>query len=72
MKIMHKSPDLTLLVALWLLLGIWIVFALPQMLALWSITSILQFATLLALVALGQSLVVMAGGGGIDLSVGAE
>ncbi|NIG21501.1 ABC transporter permease [Pantoea sp. Al-1710] len=70
MKIMHKSPDLTLLVALWLLLGIGIVFALPQMLALWSITSILQFATLLALVALGQSLVVMAGGGGIDLSVG--
>lgn len=70
MKIMHKSPDLTLLIALWLLLGIGIVFALPQMLALWSITSILQFATLLALVALGQSLVVMAGGGGIDLSVG--
>lgn len=70
MTLWRKSPDLTLLSALWLLLGIGIVLVLPQMLAVWSITSILQFATLLSLVALGQSLVVMSGGGGIDLSVG--
>ncbi|MRT26646.1 ABC transporter permease [Enterobacteriaceae bacterium RIT697] len=70
MTLWRKSPDLTLLSALWLLLGIGIVLVLPQMLAAWSITSILQFATLLSLVALGQSLVVMSGGGGIDLSVG--
>lgn len=70
MTLWRKSPDLTLLSALWLLLAIGIVLVLPQMLAAWSITSILQFATLLSLVALGQSLVVMSGGGGIDLSVG--
>ncbi|HBZ15436.1 ABC transporter permease [Pantoea sp. NPDC088449] len=70
MTLWRKSPDLTLLIALWLLLAIGIVLLLPQMLASWSITSILQFATLLSLVALGQSLVVMTGGGGIDLSVG--
>jgi len=66
----RKTPELILLIALWLMLATAIVFALPQMLASWSVTSILQFATLLALVALGQSLVVMTGGGGIDLSVG--
>jgi ribose/xylose/arabinose/galactoside ABC-type transport system permease subunit len=33
-------------------------------------TSVLQFSTLLALVSLGQGLVVLAGGAGIDLSVG--
>lgn len=70
MRLWRKSPDLTLLSALWLLLAIGIVLVLPHMLAGWSITSILQFATLLSLVALGQSLVVMSGGGGIDLSVG--
>lgn len=70
MNLWRKAPDLSLLFALWLLLLLSIVFALPQMLAAWSLTSILQFATLLALVALGQSLVVMTGGGGIDLSVG--
>lgn len=70
MSIWRKFPDVALLIALWLLLGVGIVVALPQMLASWSITSILQFATLLSLVALGQSLVVMTGGGGIDLSVG--
>lgn len=35
-----------------------------------NFTSVLQFSTLLALVTLGQTLVILAGGGGIDLSVG--
>ena len=35
-----------------------------------TLRSVLQFSTILALVTLGQSLVVLAGGGGIDLSVG--
>lgn len=35
-----------------------------------TVTSILQFSSILALVTLGQALVVAAGGGGIDLSVG--
>jgi len=62
MKLWRKAPDLTLLLALWLLLLGAIAIVLPQMLAAWSLTSILQFATLLSLVALGQSLVVMTGG----------
>jgi ribose transport system permease protein len=35
-----------------------------------NLSSILQFSTLLALVTLGQALVILSGGGGIDLSVG--
>jgi ribose/xylose/arabinose/galactoside ABC-type transport system permease subunit len=35
-----------------------------------NFTSILQFSTLLALVTLGQTFVILTGGGGIDLSVG--
>ncbi len=35
-----------------------------------NFSSILQFSTLLALVTLGQALVILSGGGGIDLSVG--
>jgi len=70
MNILRRSPEIALLLVLWLMLVLGIVLALPQMLAPWSLTSILQFATLLSLVALGQSLVVMTGGGGIDLSVG--
>ncbi|THD29380.1 ABC transporter permease, partial [Pantoea sp. R102] len=52
MKLWRKAPDLTLLLALWLLLLGAIAIVLPQMLAAWSLTSILQFATLLSLVAL--------------------
>lgn len=40
-------------------------FAQPNM-----ATSVLQFSTLLALASLGQGIVVLSGGGGIDLSVG--
>ncbi len=42
----------------------------PAFFSLANVTSILQFSTLLALVTLGQTLVILAGGGGIDLSVG--
>ncbi|MBV9392164.1 MAG: ABC transporter permease [Verrucomicrobia bacterium] len=49
-----------------------IIFAIgaPAFFSLANLTSILQFSTLLALVTLGQTLVILAGGGGIDLSVG--
>ena len=42
----------------------------PAFFSLANFTSILQFSTLLALVTLGQTLVILTGGGGIDLSVG--
>jgi ribose/xylose/arabinose/galactoside ABC-type transport system permease subunit len=42
----------------------------PAFFSLANLTSILQFSTLLALVTLGQTLVILTGGGGIDLSVG--
>ncbi|HEY0791125.1 MAG TPA: ABC transporter permease [Chthoniobacterales bacterium] len=48
------------------------VFALraPAFFSAGNVSSILQFSTLLALVTFGQTLVIVAGGGGIDLSVG--
>ncbi len=42
----------------------------PAFLSPGNLHSILQFSTLLSLVTLGQTLVVLGGGGGIDLSVG--
>jgi ribose/xylose/arabinose/galactoside ABC-type transport system permease subunit len=42
----------------------------PRFLSLNMATTVLQYSTLLALVSLGQALVVLSGGAGIDLSVG--
>ena len=42
----------------------------PGALALSTVTTVLQFSTILALVALGQAMVILCGGAGIDLSVG--
>lgn len=42
----------------------------PGFFSVGNLSSILQFSTLLALVTLGQALVILSGGGGIDLSVG--
>ncbi len=49
-----------------------VIFAIgaPSFFRVANFTSILQFSTLLALVTLGQTVVILAGGGGIDLSVG--
>ncbi|HEX3444267.1 MAG TPA: ABC transporter permease [Chthoniobacterales bacterium] len=58
------------LILLWLIaLAIFAVRA-PAFFSLANFTSILQFSTLLALVTLGQTFVILTGGGGIDLSVG--
>ncbi len=61
---------LLLLAALWV--AVVIVFAAlrPTMFSPATATTILQFSTILALVSLGQGLVILAGGAGIDLSVG--
>jgi ribose/xylose/arabinose/galactoside ABC-type transport system permease subunit len=58
------------LIALWIVLLLGFAVLSPGFFRLTTVTSVLQFSTILALVTLGQSLVVLAGGGGIDLSVG--
>jgi ribose transport system permease protein len=58
------------LILLWVIaLAVFAVRA-PAFFSLANLTSILQFSTLLALVTLGQTFVILTGGGGIDLSVG--
>ena len=58
------------LLVLWLIaLAVFAVRA-PAFFTIANFTSVLQFSTLLALVTLGQTLVILSGGGGIDLSVG--
>jgi ribose transport system permease protein/rhamnose transport system permease protein len=61
---------LTLLCVLWLVVVVGLLVLRPAAYNLGTVTNILQFSTILALVALGQGLVIMAGGAGIDLSVG--
>jgi len=58
------------LMILWLIALTIFAFRAPAFFSLANFTSILQFSTLLALVTLGQTFVILAGGGGIDLSVG--
>lgn len=70
MKFLRAHLVTSLLVLLWCLLLGTVLILQPGMLDPITLTTILQFATELALVALGQALVVLAGGAGIDLSVG--
>ncbi|WP_102224808.1 ABC transporter permease [Acidimangrovimonas sediminis] len=58
-----------MLAALWVLLLAGVALTQPWILSGYTVTSVLQFTTLLALVSLGQGLVVI-GGSGVDLSVG--
>lgn len=58
------------LIALWIILLVGLAMLKPAALNPNMVTSVLQFSTILALVSLGQSLVILAGGAGIDLSVG--
>lgn len=64
------SPTLVILVCLWVLVVGGLTALRPNSISLGTMTTVLQFATILALVALGQALVVLSGGAGIDLSVG--
>jgi ribose transport system permease protein len=61
---------LTLLCLLWVIVVVGLLVLRPSAYNLGTVTTILQFSTILALVGLGQGLVIMAGGAGIDLSVG--
>jgi len=58
------------LMLLWVILLLLFGFSAPAFFSVANFTSVLQFSTLLALVTIGQTLVILAGGGGIDLSVG--
>jgi len=55
---------------LWLIAIAVLAIRAPAFFTLANFTSVLQFSTLLALVTLGQTFVILTGGGGIDLSVG--
>jgi ribose/xylose/arabinose/galactoside ABC-type transport system permease subunit len=65
-----RRPILAVLAVLWLLVVAGLVIVVPEALNAYTVTTVLQFSTILALVALGQSLVILCGGAGIDLSVG--
>src|SRR6202008_2758657 len=65
-----KNMRLAGLVAIWIFALAFYAIRSPAFFSLANVSSILQFSTLLALVTLGQTLVILAGGGGIDLSVG--
>jgi len=65
-----NNPALFLLIALWCVTLLLFALFKPSIFGMATITTILQFSALLALVALGQALVILAGGAGIDLSVG--
>ncbi|GLS20189.1 hypothetical protein GCM10007874_32060 [Labrys miyagiensis] len=69
-KALGRSPILTILALLWVVVVAGLAILKPGAFNLVTITTILQFSTILALVALGQALVVLCGGAGIDLSVG--
>ncbi|ODN71823.1 ABC transporter permease [Methylobrevis pamukkalensis] len=67
---LRQSPTLAILAGLWVLLVAGIALLSPGILTASTLTTILQFSSILALVSLGQALVILAGGAGIDLSVG--
>jgi ribose transport system permease protein len=64
------GSKLALLAGLWSALVVGLVVAAPAILQPFMATTVLQFSTILALVSLGQTMVVLGGGAGIDLSLG--
>jgi len=69
-KTAGSSRILLLLAVLWIAVILLFAALRPTMFSGSTITTVLQFSTILALVSLGQCLVILAGGAGIDLSVG--
>jgi len=64
------SFTVALLAVLWIVVVAGLAVLQPAAIALSTVTTVLQFSTILALVALGQAVVILCGGAGIDLSVG--
>lgn len=69
-RVLRDNLVLAMLVALWVGMLATIALTEPWILSARTLTSVLQFSTILALVSLGLGLVVLAGGAGFDLSVG--
>ncbi|PTE11592.1 ABC transporter permease [Mesorhizobium helmanticense] len=69
-KLQGPALILALLALLWIIVILVLLVLKPSVFSLGTVTTILQFSTILALVALGQAIVILAGGAGIDLSVG--
>ena len=59
-----------IMVSMWFFLVLWVLIVKPDIIAPETINSILMFSIMLALVSLGQSIILISGGAGIDLSVG--
>ncbi len=70
LKRSFSSRILLLLAVLWIAVIFLFAALRPSMFSASTVTTVLQFSTILALVSLGQCLVILAGGAGIDLSVG--
>ncbi len=74
MKSLRKSAGssriLVMLAILWIAVVLSFAVLRPTIFSASTLTTVLQFSTILALVSLGQCLVILAGGAGIDLSVG--
>lgn len=62
---------LAVLVVLWLAIAVTSAALSPYFLRADTVTGILQFSSVIGLLGLGESLIILGGGGGIDLSVGA-
>ncbi|EKF59846.1 inner-membrane translocator [Agrobacterium albertimagni AOL15] len=70
LKLARANRILMLLALLWVFVVLLFAALRPTMFSPSTVTTVLQFSTILALVSLGQCLVILAGGAGIDLSVG--
>lgn len=65
-----RSLVLAILTMLWIVIVAGLAALAPGAIGTSTVTAVLQFSTILSLVALGQALVILCGGAGIDLSVG--
>ena len=68
-KLKGPALVLTILLALWVVVLAILLFARPSFFSASTLTTILQFSTILMLVSMGQAIVILSGGACIDLSV---
>jgi ribose transport system permease protein len=68
--IWRRSLTLYILSGLWIAVVAGLAWLQPSAISLSTVTTVLQYSTILALVALGQAVVILCGGAGIDISVG--
>jgi ribose transport system permease protein len=68
--IRRRSLTLYILTGLWIAVVAGLAWLQPSTISLPTVTTVLQYSTILALVALGQAVVILCGGAGIDISVG--